>query len=133
MLLDARSGDVGLWAPILTDACRHHGLRRALIMRVFPRVVRSRVADAFARNGARLAPLWEEVMVMMMMMTMMMMLLSHYRRGPSIVSACATQQTRHYCGNRPYSTHRHYRLFLSVPSYFNGTTAATGATEGRLL
>lgn len=61
MLLDARSGDVGLWSPILADACRHHDLRRELIMRVFPRVVRSRVADAFARSGAALAASWEEV------------------------------------------------------------------------
>lgn len=61
MLLDARSGDVGLWSPILADACRHDDLRRVLIMRVFPRVVRSSVADAFARSGAALAASWEEV------------------------------------------------------------------------
>lgn len=61
MLLDARSGDVGLWSPILADACRHDDLRRALIMRVFPRVVRSTVADAFARSGSVLAASWEEV------------------------------------------------------------------------
>ncbi|CAM9113704.1 unnamed protein product [Scytosiphon promiscuus] len=62
MLLDARSGDVGLWSPILADACRHDDLRRVLIMRVFPRVVRSNVADAFARSGAVLAASWEEVL-----------------------------------------------------------------------
>lgn len=61
MLLDARSGDVGLWSPILADACRYDDLRRVLIMRVFPRVVRSTVADAFARSGATLAASWEEV------------------------------------------------------------------------
>ncbi|CAN0550436.1 unnamed protein product [Ectocarpus sp. 12 AP-2014] len=61
MLLDARSGDVGLWSPILADACRHDELRRVLIMRVFPRVVRSSVAEAFARSGATLAASWEEV------------------------------------------------------------------------
>ncbi|CAN0368930.1 unnamed protein product, partial [Ectocarpus sp. 12 AP-2014] len=62
MLLDARSGDVGLWSPILADACRHDELRRVLIMRVFPRVVRSSVAEAFARSGATLAASWEEVL-----------------------------------------------------------------------
>ncbi|CAM9795603.1 unnamed protein product [Ascophyllum nodosum] len=62
MLLDARSGDVGLWAPILADACRHADLRRVLILRVFPRVVRSTVADAFARSGEILAPYWEEAL-----------------------------------------------------------------------
>lgn len=63
MLLDAQSGDVGLWSPILADACRHADLRRVLILRVFPRVVRSTVADAFARSGEILAPLWEEVIL----------------------------------------------------------------------
>ncbi|CAB1115154.1 unnamed protein product [Ectocarpus sp. CCAP 1310/34] len=62
MLLDARSGDVGLWSPILADACRHDELRRVLIMRVFPRVVRSSVAEAFARSGATLAASWEEAL-----------------------------------------------------------------------
>lgn len=61
MLLDAQSGDVGLWSPLLADACRHADLRRVLIRRVFPRVVRSTVADAFARSGETLAPSWEEV------------------------------------------------------------------------
>eukprot|EP00752_Nemacystus_decipiens_P005910 g5342.t1 len=62
MLLDARSGDVGLWSPILADACRHDELRRVLVMRVFPRVVRSSVADAFARSGGALATSWEEAL-----------------------------------------------------------------------
>lgn len=63
MLLDARSTDVGLWSAIIADACRYPDLCRVLIMRVFPRVARSTVADAFARGGAALAPSWEEVRV----------------------------------------------------------------------
>lgn len=61
MLLDARCEDTNLWSSVLADACRYPELCRVLILRVFPRVARSTVADAFARKGSILAPPWEEV------------------------------------------------------------------------
>lgn len=61
MLLDARCGDTGLWSPILADACRYPDLCRVLILRVYPRLARSVVADAFACSASLLAPSWEEV------------------------------------------------------------------------
>lgn len=61
MLLDAGCEDTCLWSPILADSCRYPDLCRVLILRVFPRLSRSTVGDAFARNGSSLAPSWEEV------------------------------------------------------------------------
>ncbi|CAM9123738.1 unnamed protein product [Choristocarpus tenellus] len=62
MLLDSGCEDTSLWASILKHACRRPGLHRALIMRVLPCVARSPVADAFARAGTKIAPLWEEAL-----------------------------------------------------------------------